>query len=158
MRKPSPTQRARRRRSGGPALECLDRLIDEAPDKPDEPDALDTPRRSPMLRSNLRRDLEALLNAHRRWRSGPHGYDELQRSPLGWGIADFTAGAFNDPRTREELRTEIEDAIRTFETASRARAGEPARFRTTRSPRRCDCASTDCCASRPKRSRSPLIR
>jgi type VI secretion system protein ImpF len=101
----------------GPAvrLSVLDRLIDEAPDKPDEP-TLSNAEAVAHVRNALRRDLEALLNAHRRWRSVPQVYDELQRSPLAWGIADFTAGAFNDPRKREELRTEIENAIRTFET------------------------------------------
>jgi type VI secretion system protein ImpF len=101
----------------GPAvrLSVLDRLIDEAPDKPDEP-TLSNAEAVVHVRNSLRRDLEALLNAHRRWRSIPQGYDELPRSPLAWGIADFTAGAFNDPREREELRTEIENAIRTFET------------------------------------------
>ena len=105
------------RAADGPTfrLSVLDRLIDEAPDKPDEP-ALSNAEAVVHLRNNLRRDLEALLNAHQRWRSVPEGYDELARSPLTWGIADFTAGAFNDPRKREELRTEIENAIRTFET------------------------------------------
>jgi type VI secretion system protein ImpF len=96
-------------------LSVLDRLIDEAPDKPDEP-TLSNAEAVAHIRSHLRRDLEALLNAHPRWRSVPQGYEELPRSLLVWGIADFTAGAFNDPRKREELRTEIENAIRTFET------------------------------------------
>jgi type VI secretion system protein ImpF len=105
------------RATDGPALRLslLDRLIDEAPDKPDEP-TLSNAEVIGHLRNNLRRDLEALLNAHRRWRSVPQGYDELSQSPLAWGIADLAAGAFNDPRKREELRFEIENAIRTFET------------------------------------------
>jgi type VI secretion system protein ImpF len=109
--------RLNERAADGPAarLSVLDRLIDEAPDKPDEP-ILSNAEAVAHVRSNLRRDLEALLNAHRRWRSVPQGYEELPRSLLVWGIADFTAGAFNDPRKREELRTEIEYAIRTFET------------------------------------------
>jgi type VI secretion system protein ImpF len=109
--------RLNERAADGPPvrLSVLDRLIDEAPDKPDEPTPSDAEAVA-HVRNNLRRDLEALLNAHRRWRSVPQGYAELPRSPLAWGIADFTAGAFNDPRKREELRTEIEDAIRTFET------------------------------------------
>jgi type VI secretion system protein ImpF len=109
--------RRNERAADGPSvrLSVLDRLIDEAPDKPDEP-TLSNAEAIGHLRNNLRRDLEALLNAHRRWRSIPQGYEELSRSPLAWGIADFTAGAFNDPRKREELRTEIENAIRTFET------------------------------------------
>jgi type VI secretion system protein ImpF len=95
-------------------LSLLDRLIDDAPDRDREP-ALSTAEAVATLRSTLRRDLEALLNAHRRWRSLPEGYPQLKQSPITWGIADFTAGAFNDPRRREELRTEIENAIRSFE-------------------------------------------
>jgi type VI secretion system protein ImpF len=95
-------------------LSVLDRLIDDAPDKRIEP-MLSNAEAIAHLRNNVRRDLEALLNAHRRWRSWPQGYRELQRSPLAWGISDFTAGAFNDPRQREELRSDIESAIRTFE-------------------------------------------
>jgi type VI secretion system protein ImpF len=109
--------RRNERAADGPAvrLSVLDRLIDEAPGKSDEP-ALSSAEAIVRVRNALRRDLEALLNAHRRWRSVPQGYEELPRSPLAWGIAGFTAGAFNDPRKREELRTEIENAIRTFET------------------------------------------
>jgi type VI secretion system protein ImpF len=105
------------RAADGPTvrLSLLDRLIDEAPDKPDEP-TLSNAEAVVHVRNALRRDLEALLNAHRRWRSVPQGYNELPRSLVAWGLADFTAGAFNDPRKREELRTEIENAIRTFET------------------------------------------
>lgn len=95
-------------------LSLLDRLIDEAPDRDREP-ALSAAEAVATLRSTLRRDLEALLNAHRRWRSVPEGYTELKQSPIAWGIPDFTAGAFNDPRRREELRAEIENAIRIFE-------------------------------------------
>jgi type VI secretion system protein ImpF len=95
-------------------LSVLDRLIDDAPDHDREP-PLSTAEAIATLRSTLRRDLEALLNAHRRWRSWPEGYAELRQSPIAWGIGDFTAGAFNDPRRREELRAEIENAIRIFE-------------------------------------------
>ena len=36
-------------------------------------------------------------------------------SPLGYGISDFSAGAFNDPRRREWLRSDVEQTIRRFE-------------------------------------------
>jgi type VI secretion system protein ImpF len=67
------------------------------------------------LRQSVRRDIEALLNAHRRWRSWPAAYAELAVSPVAWGISDFAAGAFNDPRQRENLRAEVEAALRRFE-------------------------------------------
>ena len=95
-------------------LPLLDRLIDEAPEKEREP-APSAAETLALLRRSVRRDLEALLNARRRWRSWPAGYGELAVSPVGWGIADFSAGAFNDRSRRDALRAEIEATIRRFE-------------------------------------------
>jgi type VI secretion system protein ImpF len=92
----------------------LDRLIDDAPDQQRDPpmSAADS---LIALRNSVRRDLEALLNARRRWRSWPSQLTELATSPIGYGIPDFAAGAFNDAGRREELRIEIENTIRRFE-------------------------------------------
>jgi type VI secretion system protein ImpF len=92
----------------------LDRLIDLAPDQTRDPpssagDSLIA------LRNAVRRDLEALLNARRCWRSWPDSLKELAVSPIGFGVPDFSSGAFSDARQREELRLEIEDTIRRFE-------------------------------------------
>jgi type VI secretion system protein ImpF len=92
----------------------LDRLIDDAPDQQRDPpvsagDSL------VALRNSVRRDLEALLNARRRWRSWPAHMTQLATSPLGYGIPDFASGAFNEALRREELRSEIEETIRRFE-------------------------------------------
>jgi type VI secretion system protein ImpF len=95
-------------------LSLLDRLIDEEPDKLRDPPS--SPAESlDLLRRSVRRDLEALLNTRRRWRSWPESYAELSTSPLGYGIGDFSSGAFNDPRRRELLRYEVEQTIRRFE-------------------------------------------
>ena len=95
-------------------LPLLDSLLDDAPDSP--ADVPPSPAEAmAALRHSVRRDLEALLNARRRWRSWPARYAELRVSPLAYGIPDFAAGAFNDPRRREGLRAEVEDAIRRFE-------------------------------------------
>jgi type VI secretion system protein ImpF len=103
------------RETAGPAqLPLLDRLIDDAPDRLRDP-PLSANETFAVLRRSIRRDLEALLNARRRWRSWPQAYEELAVSPVGYGIADFTAGAFNDPRRRDELRLEVEQAILRFE-------------------------------------------
>jgi len=92
----------------------LDRLLDDAPDQ--ERDAVvsaaDT---MAALRNSVRRDLEALLNARRRWRSWPPHMTQLATSPIGYGIPDFASGAFSDAQRREELRLEIEATIRRFE-------------------------------------------
>jgi type VI secretion system protein ImpF len=92
----------------------LDRLIDLEPDKQRDP-PLSPAESIAVLRHSLRRDLETLLNARRRWRSWPEGYTELDVSPVGYGISDFSAGAFNDPQRREGLRSDVEHTIRRFE-------------------------------------------
>ena len=95
-------------------LPLLDRLIDDAPDTVQDP-PLSVAEAVAVLRRSVRRDLEALLNARRRWRSWPERYRELAVSPVGYGIIDFTAGAFNEPDQRERLRSHIEQTIRRFE-------------------------------------------
>jgi type VI secretion system protein ImpF len=95
-------------------LPLLDRLIDDNPS-----DAQDPPMSSAealeALRRSVRRDLEALLNARRRWRSWPSSLRELQASPVGFGIPDLSSGALADPKRREEFRAEVEATIRRFE-------------------------------------------
>ena len=92
----------------------LDRLIDDAPDQQRDT-AMSATDSMIALRNSVRRDLEALLNARRRWRSWPTSMPQLATSPIGYGIPDFASGAFNDAQRREELRREIEDTIRRFE-------------------------------------------
>ncbi len=103
------------RRAGPRAqLPLLDRLIDDAPDQ--ERDApMSTGEAMEALRVSVRRDLEALLNARRYWRSWPAELTELASSPIGFGIPDFTAGAMNEPGRRDALRAEVEATIRRFE-------------------------------------------
>lgn len=95
-------------------IPLLDRLLDDAPKDP-----IDVPLTAAAAHSALhdavRRDLEGLLNARRPWRSLPPGYQVLQRSPIGFGLADFAAGAFNDVQRRQRLRSEIADVIARFE-------------------------------------------
>ncbi len=95
-------------------LSLLDRLDDEAPDRPRDPPSSAAESLS-ALRRSVCRDVEALLNSRRRWRSWPDGYAELAVSPVGYGLSDFSAGAFNDLRRRDRLRAEIEQTIRRFE-------------------------------------------
>lgn len=95
-------------------LPLLDRLVDAEPDiAVDRP--LSAASAMAALRASIRNDLEALLNTRRRWRSWDPLLSELERSPVGFGLPDFTGGAFNDPRRREELRQEVEACIRRFE-------------------------------------------
>ena len=90
----------------------LDRLLDAEPQR-----ARDRTKTASQtvedLRSAVQRDVEHLLNARRPWRSV--AWPALRTSPLGYGVPDLTAGAFNDEEAREDFRAEIEDAIRRFE-------------------------------------------
>ncbi|HEX4173681.1 MAG TPA: type VI secretion system baseplate subunit TssE [Acetobacteraceae bacterium] len=108
--RPGPTQRQAARVQSP----LLDRLIDDAPDQERDP-ALSAADTVVVLRNAVRRDLEALLNARRRWRSWPAYMTQLSSSPIGYGIQDFASGAFGDAQRREELRQEIEATIRRFE-------------------------------------------
>lgn len=103
-------------RRGGPRalLPLLDRLMDDAPDQERDP-PMSAGEALAALRASVRRDLEGLLNARRRWLSWPAELQELAASPLGFGIPDFTAGAMNEGGRRELLRQEIEATIRRFE-------------------------------------------
>jgi type VI secretion system protein ImpF len=92
----------------------LDRLIDDAPDDAHDP-PISPSEAMRRLRRSVQRDLEALLNARRRWRSWPAHLRGLTVSPMGYGIPDFASGAFNERSAREELRAEIETTIRRFE-------------------------------------------
>ncbi|MCC6719748.1 MAG: type VI secretion system baseplate subunit TssE [Acetobacteraceae bacterium] len=103
------------RRAGPRALlPLLDRLIDDAPDQQRDP-PMSPGEAMAALRASVRRDLEALLNGRRRWRSWPAELSELAASPIGFGVPDFTAGAMNEPGRREAFRAEVEATIRRFE-------------------------------------------
>ncbi len=95
-------------------LPLLDRLLDDAPDT-ERDRVLSNQEVLEALRASVRRDLQSLLNARRRWLSWPINLRELATSPVGFGLPDFAAGAFGDPTRREILRKEVEDTIRRFE-------------------------------------------
>jgi type VI secretion system protein ImpF len=103
-----------RRPSPRAQLPLLDRLIDDSPG-----DAQDPPMSSSealeALRLSVRRDLEALLNARRRWQSWPDGLRELLASPVGFGLPDLSSGSLADGKRREAFRAEVEATIRRFE-------------------------------------------
>jgi type VI secretion system protein ImpF len=103
-------------RLGGRPIEAplLDRLMDAEPERAQDR-ALSPAETVTQLRLAVHRDVEALLNARRPWRSAPERLTELRLSPFGYGMPDFTAGAFNDRQQREVLRAEIEETIRRFE-------------------------------------------
>ncbi len=95
-------------------LPLMDRLLDSDPDAPRDPPQT-TLLAIERLRTAVRRDMEALLNARRRRRPLPAGMVELRRSPLGYGVPDPTAGSFTNEEQRQSLAAEVEAAIRRFE-------------------------------------------
>jgi type VI secretion system protein ImpF len=103
-----------RREAKRPLLPLLDRLLDDAPDQAIDP-PLSPGAAMEALRRSVQRDLEALLNARRRWRSWAPELTELARSSVGYGVPDFSAGALADPARRQRLCAEIEGTIRRFE-------------------------------------------
>ncbi|MGG5820942.1 type VI secretion system baseplate subunit TssE [Falsiroseomonas sp. HW251] len=95
-------------------LPLLDRLMDDAPDQ--ERDRVRSNAEVlEQLRAAVRRDLQSLLNARRRWRSWPAALKELSLSPIGYGLPDFSSGAFGEASRRDMLRREVEETIRRFE-------------------------------------------
>lgn len=100
-------------------LPLLDRLIDEAPEQARD-NALSAHEALEMLRRSVRRDIETLLNARRRWRSWPRALKELNVSPLNYGIPDCTGAVFHGTGGREALCREIEAALRLFEKRFRS--------------------------------------
>jgi len=92
----------------------LDRLLD------DTPNTAQTRPRSRMqqlteLRGAVRRDLEALLNAHNFCRTPPAELAELPRSLLEYGVPDYLTLNSGASGAREQFRRDVEDAIRRFE-------------------------------------------
>jgi type VI secretion system protein ImpF len=94
-------------------LSVLDRLMDSPPGS--EGDWRNAGDAFMLLRRAVRRDLEALLNARRRFDPVPPRFTALANSCFTFGLPDFTAGAMNDAASREALRKEIERSIRQFE-------------------------------------------
>ena len=95
-------------------LPLLDRLLDADPDSPRDP-PLSQSLAVDLLRTAVRRDLEALLNARRRRLPPPQGFTELPMSPIGYGVPDPTAGSFTEEERRAALSREIQATITRFE-------------------------------------------
>lgn len=95
-------------------LSPFDRLLDDAPEL-DRDRPLSPSEAMSVLKRAVRRDLEALLNAKRGWRSLPGLFPALVNSNAGYGLPDYTAGSMADADARERFRQEIERTIRVFE-------------------------------------------
>ena len=138
-------------------MPLLDRLIDDEPDTQHDPPLSAAESARAVAPQRAARSSKRCCNARRRWRSWPSGLQPSSaHSPVGYGITDFAAGAFNDPAQRDRLRLEIEHTIRRFEPRLAQVSASSCSTAATRSKRRCGCASRGCCAPsrRPSRSRS----
>ncbi|HMK87659.1 MAG TPA: type VI secretion system baseplate subunit TssE [Steroidobacteraceae bacterium] len=91
----------------------LDRLLDDNPVSAARPRARS--QQLNELRAAVRRDLEALMNAHQRCRSTPPELTELPRSLLEFGVPDFLTTNAAAASAREQFRESVEQAIRRFE-------------------------------------------
>ncbi len=95
-------------------LSLIDRLIEHDMHGAAAPDAsVDAVVR--RIRASVQRDLEALLNARRPWRSIAEDVGALRKSILNYGLPNFVSGALNEPQQRDLLRREIEGAIQRHE-------------------------------------------
>jgi len=92
----------------------LDRLVDMEPDVSREP----VQRRllnMAQIKASVIRDLENLLNTRRSIIIPPIEYREMHHSLFIYGIKDFSSENPKNPRTKRELRREIEQIILQFE-------------------------------------------
>lgn len=63
------------------------------------------------LREALRRDIEALLNSHRRFLPTPKNLQHVASSMLNFGVPDFSNEGYSTKDHKELLRAEIERSI-----------------------------------------------
>jgi type VI secretion system protein ImpF len=93
----------------------LDRLMDDQPEQ-----RHDAPRNRAQnlnaLENAIRRDLESLLNTRRCCISPLPEFTDLRTSLVEYGVPDFLSANAASDKIREELRAQVEDAIRRFET------------------------------------------
>lgn len=93
----------------------LDRLMDDNPEQHH-----DAPRNRAQnlnaLENAIRRDLESFLNTRRCCISPAPELTDLRTSLVEYGVPDFLSANAASAQIREELRKEVEDAIRRFET------------------------------------------
>lgn len=92
----------------------LDRLLDFAPDITREPP---TSRAKSLreLKQSVRRDLEWLLNTRNHSDEIAASLEEVSKSLVIYGLADFTGQGVKSPGEQKKLVQSLEKAIRVFE-------------------------------------------
>lgn len=92
----------------------LDRLTDLEPENRHEA-AVPMAQAMRQLKTNIRRDIEWLLNTRRTIVEVPNGAKELPYSLFQYGLPDFTGFTLRNPNDQTKLTALIESAISTFE-------------------------------------------
>jgi type VI secretion system protein ImpF len=101
-------------KEGPVTLSVLDRLIDQEPDRQQEP-PMSRVQSVRELRASLRRDLEWLFNTRSTIEEAPESMRELERSVYNYGIHDTTSMYLQSSRDQESLAKSIKTAISIFE-------------------------------------------
>ena len=96
------------------AASLLDRLIDDAPDREQDPPRTRQTQMREALES-IRRDLEGLLNTRQCPTSPPAGLPQLRRSLMSYGTADFVGANMVTTEQRRVFAARLEEAIRDAE-------------------------------------------
>jgi len=92
----------------------LDRLIDEVPEKTEEP-LRSHNQLLYELRSSVKRDLENLLNTRRRYVSWDKAWEELDKSLVDYGIPDFMGTQLDSKNVQKNFCCHLEQIIRRYE-------------------------------------------
>lgn len=96
----------------------LDRLIDDDPQSPQDVEK-SAPTLLQEIKSNIRRDLENLLNTRLFRAPAPGLYPELERSVINYGLPDFSTVQFGSAEHLEQFRRVVQETIEKFETRFR---------------------------------------
>jgi type VI secretion system protein ImpF len=97
------------------ARSIIDRLIDENPDRLQDP-PLTAAEQLRELRECIRRDLEALLNTRRRPTAPPSIYDELGDALVSFGVDGMVSANLVTDEAKSRLARLIERRVALFET------------------------------------------
>jgi type VI secretion system protein ImpF len=92
----------------------LDRLMDDAPQEPRDGSST-LSQDLELFKTQVRRDLEAMLNTRQESPGDLSGFPELERSLLAYGLPDFTTFSLQSETDRARMQQAIETAIRRFE-------------------------------------------
>ncbi|WP_019604884.1 type VI secretion system baseplate subunit TssE [Teredinibacter turnerae] len=92
----------------------LDRLLDDDPHSPREPE-ITKHQQLRNLRASVKRDLENLLNTRYRIVSPPENLKQLENSILNYGMPDLATVNVSDIEKRRAFTREMELLLKTYE-------------------------------------------